>query len=606
MSQPLTNGVKLGIKIKVVCRVRPFLAGEEMDNSVTVNHPEKSLVVVNQRNPAEVLKYTFDNCYDSLATQEAIFKENVLPLLQEVFRGLVRVLARRMAAIFKRRDEFLNAAKPGVTNRFEVHVSYMEIYKEAVYDLFKPRDPGMKEGLIVREDAKRNVFVAGLERFEHEFAKACKNRATAATMLNQQSSRSHAILGVDIRIEDGGSKKGFRGKLNLIDLAGSEDNRRTGNDAKRLDESKAINTSLLVLGKVVDAINSRATRIPYRDSKMTRILQPSLGGRSLGMMVVNIAPAKKFFQETYQALNFATKSKEIVNNAVANETKEVHKVRSVSLQSLTSKRPLSRPPSRCGPLQRTKSSTEPPNYRELASRLSDATKKSNAEALIRYAKKRLLDGCHKDALISFKQAQEFSPDDPELVANIRRLQAKLSTSQVIPQPGVKNQDPRLSPCLSTPYRKESSSHPKRGTKRALQGPAESRGLDPPEDDSANSSKTDSLEPFQAPMTTARARRPLFRQAKRVSHTSALKPKSDMASEEAIARVALTDPAHPLLALFRMGKPDMLKGIWPSGVKTRHAIADFVKGHGLNVLGDLIPDAISEKVLLKAIQKFNAQ
>ncbi|KAJ9081020.1 hypothetical protein DSO57_1018947 [Entomophthora muscae] len=653
-----------GIKIKVVCRVRPFLKGEEQDNSVQVNHAERSLVVVNQRNSSEVLKYSFDNCYDSQATQEEIFTENLVPLLQEVCRGLDAtvfcygmtgagkthtiqgtpdhpgLIPQSMKAIFQRQKEFLAKATPGTSNKFDIQVSYMEIYKETVFDLFKPRDPGMKEGLMVREDAKRNVFVAGLEKkkiisleqFELEFTKACKNRATAATRLNQQSSRSHAILGVDIKIEDGTTNKVFKGKLNLIDLAGSEDNRRTGNDAMRLDESKAINTSLLVLGKVVDAINSRASRIPYRDSKMTRILQSSLGGKSLGMMFVNIAPAKKFFLETYQALNFATKSKEIVNNAVANETKEIPRVRSINLQSLTSKRPstLSRPSSRLGfsrPPSRTgmepKTEAGDANYRELASRLNSNTKKSNANALIRYANKKLEEGNIKEGLVSLRQAQEFSPDDPELQATILRLETKIKSpskkAQTANSPASQGEAKVLASSMLSPPR---------GLKRPFSNTSALPSLSSPEPDdspmklfngltprpsrtasstdvSAETSKTDSLNSSTPSISTCRSLRSRSRQAKTPSQITAVTSDSSM-TEEQKANSALSDRSHPLLALFQMGKPDILKGIWPSGVKTRNSVAEFVQTNGLSVLGDLIPDAVSKKVLLKAIRKFNAQ
>lgn len=111
------------------------------------------------------------------------------------------------------------------------------------------------------------------------------------------------------------------GKLYLVDLAGSEDNRRTGNQGIRLKESGAINLSLFTLSKVVDALNAGAAgRVPYRDSKLTRLLQDSLGGSAHSVMITNIAPEYRYYFDTFSALNFAAKSKQIVNRPFVRET----------------------------------------------------------------------------------------------------------------------------------------------------------------------------------------------------------------------------------------------------------------------------------------------
>lgn len=111
------------------------------------------------------------------------------------------------------------------------------------------------------------------------------------------------------------------GKLYLVDLAGSEDNRRTGNQGIRLKESGAINLSLFTLSKVVDSLNSgTGCRVPYRDSKLTRLLQDSLGGSAHSVMITNIAPEYKFYFDTFTALNFAAKSKLVINKPFVRET----------------------------------------------------------------------------------------------------------------------------------------------------------------------------------------------------------------------------------------------------------------------------------------------
>jgi len=113
------------------------------------------------------------------------------------------------------------------------------------------------------------------------------------------------------------------GKLHLIDLAGSEDNRLTNNTGLRIVESSSINSSLFTLGKVVEALNKGKSRIPYRDSPLTRLLQDSLGGTSYSVLIANIAPSKMYFNNTLQTLNFASKSRKVINNPIVQEQKEV-------------------------------------------------------------------------------------------------------------------------------------------------------------------------------------------------------------------------------------------------------------------------------------------
>ena len=148
-------------------------------------------------------------------------------------------------------------------------------------------------------------------------------RSVAATKLNSRSSRSHAVLMVKVEKKEKSSGRTYHGKLHLIDLAGSEDNRRTANVGQRLKESGSINLSLFVLGKVVDALNSKSLRIPYRDSKLTRLLQDSLGGSATSVMVANISPAQSHYMDTYNALQFASKSRNIINAPLISATTEV-------------------------------------------------------------------------------------------------------------------------------------------------------------------------------------------------------------------------------------------------------------------------------------------
>ncbi|KAG2175258.1 hypothetical protein INT44_007746 [Umbelopsis vinacea] len=338
-------------KVKVVCRVRPFLDHEAPDDSTAVEGSE--IKITNQRNTNEIVSFRFSSCHGPEAKQVDIYEQDVQPMIDKVFSGMdSTIFAYGVTGSGKTHTMQGTEDEPGIIPRVaqylfqrrldypkhtvKIHVSYMEIYKELVYDLLIPRE-GQGAGLSIREDSSRNIFVANLtdreinslEEFDHIYTNACKNRSTASTKMNVSSSRSHAILSfqVTVAMENDEAQKddesdteqyALSGKINLIDLAGSEDNRRTDNGKERLAESGAINKSLFVLGQVVESINAASSRIPFRDSKMTRILQPSLGGKAQGMMIVNIAPGQSYFMDSYNSLNFATKSKTIENAPTVN------------------------------------------------------------------------------------------------------------------------------------------------------------------------------------------------------------------------------------------------------------------------------------------------
>ncbi|KAJ2719450.1 hypothetical protein GGI07_005205 [Coemansia sp. Benny D115] len=335
-----------GHKIKVVCRVRPFLKTEKPDDSVAVEG-KTVLRVTNPRDTTKDVKFNFDACYSAKTRQDTIYKNDVRPLVETIFNGMsATVFCYGVTGAGKTHTIQGTEGQPGIIPRalehifmhqkhdafdYDIRISYFEIYKEAVFDLLRPREASGTSGLPIREDANHRVFVAGLsqkkvtslDQFHTLYQRACGNRRTASTKLNHHSSRSHAILTVQVQWPDDLTKgKVWCGRLHLIDLAGSEDNRRTENGRDRMAESSAINRSLFVLGQVVEALNSGASRIPYRDSKMTRILQDALGGESLGMMIVNVSPGAAFLQDTHNTLSFATKSREVVNKPPQPESVE--------------------------------------------------------------------------------------------------------------------------------------------------------------------------------------------------------------------------------------------------------------------------------------------
>lgn len=185
-----------------------------------------------------------------------------------------------------------------------------------------------KSDLKIRSDKKRGVFIEDLtenyisspEEVYKLIEKARNHRAIAATNMNERSSRSHLIFIITIsqnNLEDLSAKTG---RLYLVDLAGSEKIGKTGAEGKTLDEAKKINTSLTALGKVINALtDGKSTHIPYRDSKLTRVLQESLGGNSKTTLIVTCSPHPNNIAETISSLRFGISAKKIKNKPKINK-----------------------------------------------------------------------------------------------------------------------------------------------------------------------------------------------------------------------------------------------------------------------------------------------
>ena len=229
-------------------------------------------------------------------------------------RGVIpRIVEQMFASILR---------SPG-NIEYTVRVSYMEIYMEKIRDLLVPQN----DNLPVHEEKSRGVYVKGLleiyvssvqEVFE-VMRRGGAARATAATNMNQESSRSHSIFVITItqkNVETGSAKSG---QLFLVDLAGSEKVGKTGASGQTLEEAKKINKSLSALGMVINSLtDGKSTHIPYRDSKLTRILQESLGGNSRTTLIINCSPSSYNDQETLSTLRFGVRAKAIKNKAKIN------------------------------------------------------------------------------------------------------------------------------------------------------------------------------------------------------------------------------------------------------------------------------------------------
>ncbi|KAJ4965860.1 hypothetical protein NE237_017709 [Protea cynaroides] len=230
------------------------------------------------------------------------------------------LFARIRAEEESRRDEKLE---------YHCKCSFLEIYNEQITDLLDPSSTN----LLLREDIKKGVYVENLTEFEVQnvtdilnlLSQGAANRRVAATNMNRESSRSHSVFTCVIESsweKDSTTNLRFA-RLNLVDLAGSERQKSSGAEGERLKEAASINKSLSTLGHVimvlVDVAHGKLRHVPYRDSRLTFLLQDSLGGNSKTMIIANVSPSTCCAAETLSTLKFAQRAKLIQNNAVVNE-----------------------------------------------------------------------------------------------------------------------------------------------------------------------------------------------------------------------------------------------------------------------------------------------
>jgi hypothetical protein len=298
----------------------------------------------------EPKRFTFDACYDSSCTQKDIYDRTAAPIIDCVMEGYNGTIfaygqtgagkSHTMEGIPdppELRGIIPNAFKHifdkiGLNNiegkQFLVRASYLEIYNEEIRDLLS-KDP--KNRLDLKENVDSGVYVKDLTSFvvksvaeiDHVMQAGKKNRSVGATLMNQESSRSHSIFTIiceQSEVGPDGQQHIRVGKLNLVDLAGSERQSKTGATGDRLKEAIKINQSLSALGNVISAlVDGKSSHIPYRDSKLTRLLQDSLGGNTKTCMIANCGPAEFNYDETLSTLRYANRAKNIKNKPKINE-----------------------------------------------------------------------------------------------------------------------------------------------------------------------------------------------------------------------------------------------------------------------------------------------
>ena len=240
-------------------------------------------------------------------------------------------------------DYIFSQIKKDKEHKYNISVSFIQIYLESIQDLLEPKNKEIR----IREDPERGVYLDGVRKDKVNSTEDCKNlfhlgeknRVTESTKMNSHSSRSHAILIVEIekniilskeKIEElkketneqiKSQRVMTKSSLFLVDLAGSERVKKTNAQNMRLEEAKKINYSLLILGNCIQSLTeSKPSYVSYRDSKLTRLLQESLGGNAKTSLIVTLSPSGYNKDETYSSLNFASRAMKVQNKPIINKS----------------------------------------------------------------------------------------------------------------------------------------------------------------------------------------------------------------------------------------------------------------------------------------------
>lgn len=350
--------------VQVLLRCRPFSEDELRSNVprvVTCNENKREVTVMQTLANKQVDRvFTFDKVFGPKAQQRSIYEQAIAPIVNEVLDGFnCTVFAYGQTGTGKtytmeggmRKKGGDLPAEAGVIPRavrhifdileaqnadYNMKVTFLELYNEEITDLLspdensRPTEEKQKKPITLMEDGKGCVFVRGLEE-ESVYSvneiytlleRGASKRRTAETLLNKRSSRSHSVFTITVYVKEtviGDEELIKCGKLNLVDLAGSENIMRSGAREGRAREAGEINKSLLTLGRVINALVEHSAHVPYRDSKLTRILRDSLGGKTKTCIIATISPSAYCMDETLSTLDYASRAKSIKNKPEANQ-----------------------------------------------------------------------------------------------------------------------------------------------------------------------------------------------------------------------------------------------------------------------------------------------
>ncbi|GBG28905.1 Kinesin-like protein KIF11 [Hondaea fermentalgiana] len=340
--------------IKVVVRSRPLNAAEKAAKTPSLvqcdadrGQVSVSMAIGSKRSSK---KYNYDMVFGPYSTQAEVYSSAIRPVVDEVLQGynctvfaygqtgtgktftmegnvddpeLQGMIPRAVDSIFQRLEAIDDA-------EYTIKVSFLELYNEELQDLLSVTD---EKRLRILDDKSRmgtgvschnleEIMVKNTDEIFEVMRTAMAKRATGETKLNKNSSRSHSIFTLTLHIRETtpeGEDLLKVGKLNLVDLAGSECIGRSGAQNARAREAGNINKSLLTLGRVISALVEKTPHIPYRDSKLTRLLQESLGGRAKTCIIATVAPSVQCLDETLSTLEYASRAKTIKNKPEANQ-----------------------------------------------------------------------------------------------------------------------------------------------------------------------------------------------------------------------------------------------------------------------------------------------
>lgn len=336
--------VKTNEMVQVVVRCRPMSVKEKSQGFTNVvkmcfpNVVEIYDYKCAARNSCR--RFMFDTVYDWSSKEEDLYNRSVRPLVNSVMCGFNATVfaygqssagktytmegdGHAIGVVSAACDHIFEHISKSFNTQYLVRISFLEIYQDEIRDLLCVNKNCCKYEL--RESSSSGVYVKNLQSFVCKSVKELKrvisigreNRAVARTNMNDRSSRSHAVIMLTLEMSEieGPLRKNLRiGKLNFVDLAGSERQNKTHTSGSRLIEASKINLSLSALGNVVSALtDDKGKFIPYRDSKLTRLLKDSLGGNSMTLMIANISPASCNYNESVNTLRYASRARLIQN-----------------------------------------------------------------------------------------------------------------------------------------------------------------------------------------------------------------------------------------------------------------------------------------------------
>lgn len=329
--------------IKVGVRLRPFNKSElkmEYDKVVDVD-TDNATIYIEEPDSNRRRQFSYDYAFDMDSTQDQVF-DVVTPILDGVYEGYNGTIFaygqtgtgktftmdggedENRGIIPRVFDHLFDHIGNDTSKKYFVWMSYVEIYNEDVFDLL--RTTGQKEALKVRESKEKTFYVEKARRvpinslsdlYRYQL-KGREKRVVRGTKMNGDSSRSHAILQLQIESLDQ-NEQIRQAKLNLVDLAGSESSEKTETQKEGTTEGININWGLMVLGRCIQDLTSKTSKIvPFRESNLTKLLKDSLGGNTRTLMIAAIGPASYNARETCNTLRYASEAKKIKNKPQVN------------------------------------------------------------------------------------------------------------------------------------------------------------------------------------------------------------------------------------------------------------------------------------------------